>query len=157
MPLGRTTSKTTAEGPPSSKWWDVPPWYKVLKESHSEAFSQETSLVREARKEYYKKHSPNFTTNGMHDLAEVFRHIATRLGHLQNPGSMEGDRWAATSQLCLEVFTKRPQVPPSGAPIRVPKGYGIGGHTWPRDPPPLQWLDPLPLVWQGGPEWGNSC
>ena len=32
--------------------------------------------MREARKEYFKKHSPNFTTEGMHDLSEVFRHMA---------------------------------------------------------------------------------
>ena len=61
---------------PSSKWQEIPPWYKVLKWSHSEAFSWDTSLVREARKEYFKKHSPNFTTDGMHDLSEVFRHMA---------------------------------------------------------------------------------
>ena len=32
--------------------------------------------MREARKEYFKKHSPNFTMDGMHDLSEVFRHMA---------------------------------------------------------------------------------
>ena len=32
--------------------------------------------MREARKEYFKKHSPNFTMEGMHDLSEVFRHMA---------------------------------------------------------------------------------
>ena len=32
--------------------------------------------MREARKEYFKRHSPNFTTDGMHDLSEVFRHMA---------------------------------------------------------------------------------
>ena len=45
----------------------------MLKQSHSEAFSWDTSLVRMARKEYFKKHFPNFTTDGMHDLLEVFR------------------------------------------------------------------------------------
>ena len=34
------------------------------------------SLVRETREEYFKRHSPNFTTKGMHDLSEVFRHMA---------------------------------------------------------------------------------
>ena len=41
-------------------------------------------------------------------------------------------------------------------PIGVPKGYGTSGHTWPRCPLPLQWLDSLSLVWEGGPEWGDS-
>ena len=32
--------------------------------------------MREARKEYFKRHSPNFTTDGMYDLSEVFRYMA---------------------------------------------------------------------------------
>ena len=32
--------------------------------------------MRETRKEYFKRHSPNFTTEGMCDLSEVFRCIA---------------------------------------------------------------------------------
>ena len=76
MPLGGTTSKPTSEGPPSSKWQDVPPWNNALKQSHSEAFSWDTDLVKEARKEYFSKHSYNFTTEGTCDLSEVFRQMA---------------------------------------------------------------------------------
>ena len=75
-PLGGTMSKATSEGPPSSKQWEVPPWYKVLKQSHSEAFSWDTSPVKEARKEYFKRHSLTFTMDGTCDLSEVFRHMA---------------------------------------------------------------------------------
>ena len=100
---------------------------------------------------------PNFAMDCMHDLSEVFRCMAesTKLpgfSHLQNPGCMEGTRQAMTSELCFEDFTKRTQVPPSSAPIRIPKGYGIGGHTQPRHPLLLQWFDQLPLVWEGGSE-----
>ena len=77
MPLGRTTSKTTSEGPPSSKWWEVPPWNKALKPSHAEVFSKESDLVKEARKEYFSKHSYNFITEGTHDLSEIFKLMAT--------------------------------------------------------------------------------
>ena len=66
----------TSEGPLSSKWQEVPPWNKVLKQSYSEAFSWDTSLVKEARKEYFRRHSYNFTTEGTHNLSEVFRHMA---------------------------------------------------------------------------------
>ena len=99
MPVGRTTSKATWEGPPSSKWQEDPPWYKVLKQSYSEAFSWDTSLVRKARKEYFKKHSPNFTMDGMHDLSEVFRHMAesTKLLGSAIYEIQEGARQAATS------------------------------------------------------------
>ena len=76
MPLCGTMFKATSEGPSSSKWQKIPPLYKVLTQSHSEAFSWDTSLVRETREEYFKRHSPNFTMEGMHDLSEVFRHMA---------------------------------------------------------------------------------
>ena len=76
MPLGRTTSKVTSEGSPNSKWWEVPPWNKVLKQSCSEVFSRDTNLVKEANKEYFKRHSYNFTAEGTHDLSEVFRQMA---------------------------------------------------------------------------------
>ena len=33
-------------------------------------------LVRETREEYFKRHFPNFTMEGTHDLSEVFRHMA---------------------------------------------------------------------------------
>ena len=48
----------------------------MLKQSHSEAFSQDTDLVKEARKEYFLKHSYNFTTEGTCNLSEVFKQMA---------------------------------------------------------------------------------
>ena len=48
----------------------------MLKQSCSKAFSQDTDLVKEARKEYFSKHSYNFTTEGTHDLLEVFKWMA---------------------------------------------------------------------------------
>ena len=48
----------------------------MLKQSHLEAFSQDTDLVKEARKEYFLKHSHNFTMEGTHDLLEVIKQMA---------------------------------------------------------------------------------
>ena len=76
MPPSRTTSKATPEGPPSSKWHKIPPLHKVLIQSCLEAFSQDTSLVREVREEYFKRHSPNFTMENTHDLSDIFQHMA---------------------------------------------------------------------------------
>ena len=76
MPLGGTTSKATLEVPPSSKWQEVPPWNKVLKQSCLEAFSWDTELVKEAKKEYFLKHSYNFTLEGTCNLSEVFKQMA---------------------------------------------------------------------------------
>ena len=77
MPLGRTTSKKTLEGPPSSKQWEVPPWNKALKPSCTEVFSWDSALMKEARKEYFSKHSYNFIMEGTHDLLEIFKWMAT--------------------------------------------------------------------------------
>ena len=49
---------------------------KVLKQSCSEVFSWDTNLVKEARKEYFKRHSYNFTAEGTCNLSEVFRQMA---------------------------------------------------------------------------------
>ena len=75
MPLGGTMSKTTSEEPPSSKCQEVPPWNRALKQSCSEAFSRDSDLVKEAREEYFLKHSYNFTTAGTHDLSEISRQM----------------------------------------------------------------------------------
>ena len=76
MPLGRTTLKVTLGRPPSSKRQEVPPWYRALKPSHAEAFSWDSDLVREARKEFFLKHSSNFTAEGTHNLSEIFKQMA---------------------------------------------------------------------------------
>ena len=77
MPLGRTTSKMTLEGPPSSQWQEILPWNKMLKLSHVEAFGQDSDLVKEARKEFFSKHSYNFVMEDTHNLSEIFRQMAT--------------------------------------------------------------------------------
>ena len=63
--------------PPSSKWQEILSWNKVLKLSHTEAFSWVSDLVKEARKEFFSKLSYNFIMEGTHDLLEVFRQMAT--------------------------------------------------------------------------------
>ena len=61
---------------PSSKRQEVPPWFKALKPSHTEAFSWDSDLAREARREFFSKHSYNFTTDGTHALSEIFKQMA---------------------------------------------------------------------------------
>ena len=50
---------------------------QVLKLSHIEAFGQDSDLVKEARKEFFLKHSYNFITEGTCDLSEIFRQMVT--------------------------------------------------------------------------------
>ena len=44
--------------------------------SHAKAFSWDSDLVREARREFFLKHSYNFTTDGTHNLSEIFKQMA---------------------------------------------------------------------------------
>ena len=76
-PLGRTTSKVTTEGPLSSKQQEISHWDRAFKPSHAEAFGRDSDLVKEARKEFFSKHSYNFVMEGTHDLSEIFRQMAT--------------------------------------------------------------------------------
>ena len=48
------------------------PLDKVLTPSCLEAFNWDSSLVREMREEYFKRHCLNFSTENTHDLSEVF-------------------------------------------------------------------------------------
>ena len=73
-PLVRTTSKVTLGEPPSSKWQEIPPWYRALKLRHAKAFGQDCDLVKE---EFFSKHSYNFNTDGTCNLSEVFKQMAT--------------------------------------------------------------------------------
>ena len=77
MPLGRTTLKTTSEGPPSSGQQEILPWNKALKPSCMEAFGWDSDLVKEARKDFFSKYSYNFIMEGTHNLSEIFRQMAT--------------------------------------------------------------------------------
>ena len=38
--------------------------------------SQDSDMVKEARRKYFSKHSYNFTTDGTHNLSRTFRHLA---------------------------------------------------------------------------------
>ena len=71
--MGGTTLKATLGGPPSSKRQGIPPWFKTLKPSCAETFSQDSDMVREARREFFLKHSYNFTTYGNCNLSGIVR------------------------------------------------------------------------------------
>ena len=77
MPLGGATLKLTLGGPPSSKQQEIPPWDRALKLSHAKAFGQDSDLVKEARREFFSKHSYNFIMEGTHNLSEIFKQMAT--------------------------------------------------------------------------------
>ena len=103
-PAGGTTSKATPEGPPSSKQQKIPPLHKVLMQSHQEAFSWDTSLVREVREGYFKRHFPNFTTKNICDLSDIFHHM-TQTAKLLGLPSMRLSRYGQSQTSCSKLTT----------------------------------------------------
>ena len=76
MPMGGSTPKATLGGPPQPQEVRDPPWFKTLKPSHAEAFSRDSVMVREARREFFLKHSYDFTTDGTCNLSGTFGWLA---------------------------------------------------------------------------------
>ena len=88
--------------------------------------------MKEARKEYFKRHSPNFTTDGTHDLSQVFRHMAENTKLLGLAIYKIQEVWKGPDKLqqanyALRSLPKGHKFLPSGTPIRVPKVMGLVG------------------------------
>ena len=82
MPLGRVTLAATLGGPPNPKKQETPPWFKLPKPSHAEAFLRDLEIVVEARLCFFSKHSYNFNQDGNHDLSRIFMKLAVSAGLL---------------------------------------------------------------------------
>ena len=76
MPMGRATPKATLGGPPSPKRQETPAWFKTLKASCAKALSQDSDMVKEARREFFLTHIYDFTSDGLRDLSRTFKHLA---------------------------------------------------------------------------------
>ena len=75
-------SKGHFGGPPSPKRREIPHWFTTLKPNHAKAFSRDSNMVREARREYFSKHSFDFTSDGTCNLSRMFKCLPTRAGLL---------------------------------------------------------------------------
>ena len=125
MPLGGNYVQGSLRRASSSKWQEVPPWNKVLKQSCSEVFSWDTNLVKEARKEYFKRHSYNFTAEGTHNLSEAFRQMAKSTDLLDTAIYKINEVWMGPDELQQANYALRSlpkglklfhAVPPSESP-----------------------------------------
>ena len=56
-------------------------------------------MVREARREYFSKHSFDFTLDGTHDLSRMFKHLATRAGLLGTSIHETQSPWTGPEEL----------------------------------------------------------
>ena len=110
---------------PSSKWQEIMPLHKALTQSQLEAFSQDSSLVRKMREEYFQRHSPNFNTENTCDLSDVFWHMARAAELLGSTIHKIKEVWTGPDELQQAKYTPRTlskglkflrAVPPSESP-----------------------------------------
>ena len=78
--------------------------------------------MKEARKEYFKRHSYNFTAEGACNLSEVFRWVAksadllgTAIYEIQEVWTEPDELWQAN--YALRSLQKGLKFPPCGTPI----------------------------------------
>ena len=133
-PLGRTTSKATPERPPSSKWQGKLPLHKVLSQSCQEAFNQDSSLVKEAREEYFRRHSLNFNDKNSHDFTGIFRCMIQTASLLGSAIYEIKEVWTGSDKLwqanyVLRALLKGLKFFRVVSPSESPKVMGADGHT----------------------------
>ena len=130
-PLGRTTLKVTPGGLPSSKRQEIPPWYRALKLSHAKAFGWDSDFVKEAQREF-SKHSYNFTTDGTHDLSEIFKQMTMSAGLLGTSIHEIQVSWTGPNELkqanyALQSLPKGLKFLHAVPPSEFPKVMGLVG------------------------------
>ena len=117
--------KAASGGPPSSKQQEILPWDRAVKLSHAEAFGWDSDLVKEARKEFFSKHSHNFVMEGTCNLSEIFRQMATSTELLDTSIYEIQASWMGPDELKQANYALRPlpgglkflhTVPPSESP-----------------------------------------
>ena len=158
--IDENSPMASQEGLLSSKRGKTADWSSSLKPSHADAFSRDSSPVKEARSCYFATHPWDWVHGNTDDLSDIFRELAQGAGllggvHLQNTTVMEWTRGIETCQLCSLVPTQRVKVPKGGVCQGIPKSHGPKGDPWPRCPLAFCWLHLLPLVQEGWAKWGN--
>ena len=121
--------------PPAPKG-QKPPWVKTLKPSCTEAFSQDSDMVKEARRVFFSKHSYNFTTDGNWNLSRTFRWLTASANLLGTSIHEIQASWTGPEELKQANYTlwSLPKglkflhvVPPSESP-KVMGCVGIHDH-----------------------------
>ena len=118
-------------------------------------------MVKEARREYFSKHSFDFTLDGNHDLSGMFKHLATSAGLLDTSIYETQSPWTWPEELKQANYIL----------LSLPKGLKF---LWAVPPQNLLrswdwWISMtqmpsttlvvwpgVPLVWEGGPKWRDS-
>ena len=95
-------------------------------------FSWDSDLVREARRKFFSKHSYNFTTDGTHNLSEIFRQMAmsadllgTSIHEIQ--ASWTGPKELKQANYALQSLPKGLKFLHMVPPSKSPKVVGLVG------------------------------
>ena len=123
--FGQNHLKGNSSRPRSSKQQETLPWNRALKPSNTEAFSQDSDLVKEAREAFFLKHSYNFIDDGNCNLSEIFWQMATNAKLLGTSIHKIQASWMGLEELKQANYALRPlpkglkflcAVPPSESP-----------------------------------------
>ena len=99
IPIGGATPKATSGGPTSPKKWETPQWFTTLNPNRAKAFSQDSDMLKEARREYFSKHSYDFILDWTHNLSGTFKHLATRASLLGTSIFKTESPWTGPEEL----------------------------------------------------------
>ena len=130
LPPSGTTSKATPEGTSSSKLQVKLPLHKALSQSHREAFNWDSSLVKEAREEYFKRHSLNFNDENIHNFTGIFRLMIESAGLFGSSIHEIQEVWTGPDELwqanyVLRALPKGLKFPRGVSPSKSPKVMGL--------------------------------
>ena len=76
MSIDETSPTASQEGPSSFKRRETANWLASLKPSHTNAFSGDSDLVKEARSCYFSTHPWDWTNGNTDNLSDIFRELA---------------------------------------------------------------------------------
>ena len=112
-------------------------------------------MVREARREFFSKHSYDFTTDSTHNLSRTFRELAVSANLLGTSIHEIQASWTGPKELkqvnyALLSLPKGLKFLCALPPSESPKVMGLMGMHMTQMPSMLWWHNLLPLVWKGG-------
>ena len=120
-----TTLKVTLVGPPAPRGERPLPGSKHSSQVTLRHLAKDSDMVREARREFFSKHSYNFTTDGTHNLSRTFRQLAVSPNLLSTSIHEIQASWPGPEELkqANYAFQSLPKglkflcaLPPSGSP-----------------------------------------
>ena len=137
--MGRTTQKATPGGPPAPRGKRPLPGSKHSSQAMLRQLAETPNMVKEARREFFSKHSYNFTTDGNCDLSRTFRQLAASANLLgtsihEIQASWTGPKELKQANYALWSLPKGLKFLYMVPPSESPKVMGLVGI---HDPDPL--------------------